>query len=142
MLREKLEKLRAPDWVIKQSGAVRCDAVDLKNVLGQIEADCGSLHLDGSSYAQLWKLHYRALRRREQEPSTSSAFALVGEILTASTEMYSRRLFATFTTMHHADLNARSGTQKPSTLLVSLTICRGEELPISTQYTDVNCRLN
>jgi hypothetical protein len=79
LLLEKLQKLGATDRAIKQSGSVSCDAVDLKNVLGQIEADCGSLHLDGSSYAQLWKLHYGALRRREQEPSTPSGFARLGD---------------------------------------------------------------
>ncbi|MEO9517119.1 MAG: hypothetical protein ABJH45_03725, partial [Paracoccaceae bacterium] len=49
----------------------------LKNVLGQIEADCGNLHWVAPPISRYGHLQYGALRRRlEQEPSTPSAFGI------------------------------------------------------------------
>ncbi|WP_245815162.1 alcohol dehydrogenase catalytic domain-containing protein [Shimia gijangensis] len=49
------------------------DPVNLKNVLGQINADCGNLHGVAPLKSRYRHLHYGALRRRlEQEPSTPS----------------------------------------------------------------------
>ncbi|MBO9436891.1 hypothetical protein J7394_22025, partial [Ruegeria sp. R13_0] len=51
------------------------DPMDLENVLGQINADCGNLHGVAPLISSLRQLHYDALRRPlEQEPSTPSAF--------------------------------------------------------------------
>ena len=48
--------------------------MNLENVLGQINADCGNLHGVAPLISRLRHLHYGALRRRlEQEPSTPSA---------------------------------------------------------------------
>jgi hypothetical protein len=41
---EEREKLRTSNRAIEQNGSIGRDAVDLKNVLGQIEANCRNLH--------------------------------------------------------------------------------------------------
>src|SRR5829696_7636227 len=47
--------------------------MDLKDALGQVEADCRDLHLGGSKLV-LRDSTTLALQRREREPSTPSAF--------------------------------------------------------------------
>ncbi len=50
--------------------------VDLKNVLGKVNADCGNLHGVAPLKSRFRHLHYGASRRRlEQEPSTPSGMA-------------------------------------------------------------------
>ena len=61
---------RPPDNHFARAG----DRVNLKDILGQVEADGRDLHRDGSKLV-LRDSTTLALQRREREPSTPSAFA-------------------------------------------------------------------
>jgi hypothetical protein len=49
---EERKNLPAPKSSVENNLAVGGDAVCLKDVLGQVQADCGNLHFDGSSCLQ------------------------------------------------------------------------------------------
>ena len=49
-LAEELDHLAAPQLSCNHDFAVRIDAVNLKDVLGEIDADRGNLHVDGPSW--------------------------------------------------------------------------------------------
>lgn len=65
--------LRPSQGTIEGDFAVVCDPMDLKDVLGQIQADGGNLHGVAPLIGRYGHLHSGALRRRlEQQPSTPS----------------------------------------------------------------------
>jgi len=41
---EKLQKLGSPDRTVECNRSIRGDAMNLKDILGQVQADCGNLH--------------------------------------------------------------------------------------------------
>src|SRR5580704_9280873 len=57
---EKRNHLAAPELLPDDHLLVRIDAVDLKHVLGDIQTDCGNLHVDGSL---MWFVATITLRR-------------------------------------------------------------------------------
>src|SRR5687767_8558102 len=80
---EEGQKLTAPDLAMHHPLAAVIDAVNLKNVLGEIDADGGSF---GHGWLLGWDNDIPAWRkrRREQEPSTPSienAFAKLKALL-------------------------------------------------------------
>lgn len=77
-LGEERQQLRPSLRPVEGDLVVFSDPVNLKNVLGQIKADCGNLHWVAPPMSRYEHLHYGALRRRlTQEPSTPSALKLV-----------------------------------------------------------------
>jgi hypothetical protein len=61
-LREERENLAASQCAIESDSPIPCNAMSLKDVLGQIQTDCGNLHGGGSSRLQssmttaLWRI--------------------------------------------------------------------------------------
>jgi hypothetical protein len=71
---EERQHLAAPQLATKPNLALGRDAVQLENILGQVEADCGNLFHGWllSSGTFMMSPSYGILRCREREPSTPS----------------------------------------------------------------------
>jgi hypothetical protein len=70
--REKLHHLIAAKLLPDNDLLGRIDAVDLKNVLGDIQTGGDDLYVDGSLKRFVCNHHLTAIRRRERAPSTTS----------------------------------------------------------------------
>jgi hypothetical protein len=74
---EELHHLTAAKLLPDDDLLGRIDAVDLKHVLGDIQTDCGNLHVERLPDVVCSNDHLTAIRRRERAPSTTSSSDLV-----------------------------------------------------------------